>query len=145
MFRTCSTEKDEILLTKEICILLTSSAPNGNGSRTCKTLFIIFFTAWNCPLSNLTPIIISIVVWTFGEMIFLPSGGVFVAEVSPEKRRGEYMGYYQMTFSFSFMIGPWLGTETLDSLGSFILWTGCFVLGVLSAVMMLLLRRKKTL
>ncbi|MFC2119762.1 MDR family MFS transporter [Bacteroidota bacterium] len=92
-------------------------------------------------MSDLTPLIISIVVWTFGEMIFLPSGGVFVAEVSPEKRRGEYMGYYQMTFSFSFMIGPWLGTEVLDSLGSFILWTGCFVLGALSAVMMLLLKK----
>jgi hypothetical protein len=39
------------------------------------------------------------------------------------------------------MIGPWLGTETLDSLGSFILWTGCFVLGAISAVMMLLLNK----
>jgi len=94
-------------------------------------------------ITDLTPLVISIVVWTFGEMIFLPSGGVFVAEVSPEKQRGEYMGYYQMTFSFSFMIGPWLGTEVLDSLGSFVLWTGCFVLGVLSAVMMLILKSKQ--
>jgi MFS family permease len=94
-------------------------------------------------MTELTPLIISIVVWTFGEMIFLPSGGVFVAEISPEKRRGEYMGYYQMTFSFSFMIGPWLGAEVLDSLGSFILWTGCLVLGAISAVMMLLLKKNK--
>ena len=94
-------------------------------------------------MADLTPLAISIVVWTFGEMIFLPAGGVFVAEISPEKRRGEYMGYYQMTFSFSFMIGPWLGAEILDSLGSFILWTGCFVLGTISAVMMLILKSKQ--
>ena len=94
-------------------------------------------------MADLTPLVISIVVWTFGEMIFLPAGGVFVAEISPEKRRGEYMGYYQMTFSFSFMIGPWLGAEVLESLGSFILWTGCFVLGAISAVMMLILKSKQ--
>ncbi|MCH6575723.1 MAG: hypothetical protein IH795_11080, partial [Bacteroidetes bacterium] len=40
-----------------------------------------------------------------------------------------------------FMIGPWLGTQVLDSRGSFILWTGCFVLGAMSAVMMLILKK----
>jgi len=87
--------------------------------------------------SNLTPLIISIVVWTFGEMIFLPSAGVYVAEISPAKQRGEYMGYYQMTFSFAFMIGPWLGAQVLEHIGSFSLWTGCFALGAISALMML--------
>jgi len=47
------------------------------------------------------------------------------------------MGYYQMTFSFAFMIGPWLGAEVLEHIGSFSLWTGCFVLGAISALMML--------
>ncbi|MCH7773189.1 MAG: MFS transporter [Bacteroidetes bacterium] len=88
-------------------------------------------------MADLTPLIISIVVWTFGEMIFLPSAGVYVAEISPEKQRGEYMGYYQMTFSFAFMIGPWLGAEVLEHIGSFSLWTGCFALGAISALMML--------
>lgn len=88
-------------------------------------------------MADLTPLIISIVVWTFGEMIFLPSAGVYVAEISPEKQRGEYMGYYQMTFSFAFMIGPWLGAEVLEHIGSSSLWTGCFALGAISAFMML--------
>ena len=89
-------------------------------------------------------IVISIVFWTFGEMIFFPAANDYVSEISPEKQRGEYMGYFQMTFSFAFMIGPWLGTEVLDSLGSLILWTGCFALGLISAIMMLKLRVKNT-
>lgn len=88
-------------------------------------------------MADLTPLIISIAVWTFGEMIFLPSASVYVAEISPAKQRGEYMGYYQMTFSFAFMIGPWLGAQILEHIGSFSLWTGCLALGAISALMML--------
>ncbi|MFI5237241.1 MAG: MFS transporter [Ignavibacteriales bacterium] len=86
-------------------------------------------------------IVFLIVIWTFGEMIFFPSAGEYVAKIAPEKQRGEYMGYYQMSFSFSFMVGPWLGAEVLEQSGSFNLWIGCLVLGLISAVMMLKLRR----
>lgn len=85
-------------------------------------------------------IIISIVFWTFGEMIFFPAANDYVSEISPEKQRGEYMGYFQMTFSFAFMIGPWMGTEVLENFGSFTLWVGCFVFGLISALMMLNLK-----
>jgi len=51
------------------------------------------------------------------------------------------MGYYQMTFSFAFMIGPWLGAQVLEHIGYFSLWTGCFALGAMSAVMMLILKK----
>ena len=86
-------------------------------------------------------LILSIVIWTFGEMIFFPATGNYVAHISPEKQRGEYMGYFQMTFSFSFMVGPWLGTLAFEHFGSIILWTGCLVLGLISAVMMVRLRK----
>jgi len=32
---------------------------------------------------------------------------------------------------------PWLRAEVLEHIGSFILWPGCFVLGAISALMML--------
>lgn len=81
-------------------------------------------------------LIFSIVLWTFGEMIFFPSAGNYVAEISPENMRGEYMGYFQMTFSFSFMVGPLLGTIIYEDLGATALWTGMFLLGLLTAAMM---------
>lgn len=86
---------------------------------------------------TIPPIVLLIVIWTFGEMIFFPSAGEYVAKIAPAKQRGEYMGYFQMSFSFSFMVGPWLGAEALELFGPFYLWLGCLAFGLISAVMML--------
>lgn len=90
---------------------------------------------------TIPPIVMLIVVWTFGEMIFFPSSGEYVAKIAPVKQRGEYMGYFQMSFSFAFMVGPWLGTTALDLYGPFNLWIGCLVFGLISTVMMLKLKK----
>ncbi|MDP3582060.1 MAG: MFS transporter, partial [Ignavibacteria bacterium] len=66
--------------------------------------------------SSLVWLVITIVIWTFGEMIFFPSSASYSTVISPEEKRGEYMGYYQMVFSFGFMFGPWLGAVVLDKL-----------------------------
>ncbi len=91
--------------------------------------------------NTIPPIVFLIVIWTFGEMIFFPSAGEYIAKIAPEKQRGEYMGYFQMSFSFAFMVGPWLGTTALDLYGPFNLWIGCLVFGLISTVMMLRLRK----
>ena len=91
-----------------------------------------------------TPLLIlSITIWTFGEMIVFPTAGDYVARISPENRRGEYMGYFQMAFSFSFMVGPLVGNRVFETLGSFPLWIGCFGLELISALMMLKLKSKQ--
>jgi MFS family permease len=92
--------------------------------------------------NTITPIVFLIVIWTFGEMIFFPSSGEYIAKIAPEKQRGEYMGYFQMAFSFAFMVGPWLGATALDLYGPFNLWLGCLVFGLISTMMMLRLREK---
>lgn len=86
---------------------------------------------------DLVLIIISIIVWTFGEMIFFPGCAAYAAEISPIKKRGEYMGFFQMTFSFAFTAGPWLGTVALENFGPFWLWNGTLFLGALTALLML--------
>lgn len=92
--------------------------------------------------NTIPPIVALIVVWTFGEMIFFPSSGEYVAKIAPEKQRGEYMGYFQMAFSFAFMVGPWLGATALDHYGPFNLWIGCLAFGLISTVMMMRLKGK---
>jgi len=91
--------------------------------------------------NTIPPIVLLIVIWTFGEMIFFPSSGEYVAKIAPEKQRGEYMGYFQMSFSFAFMVGPWLGAEVLEQFGSFYLWLGCFVFGLISTILMLKMKK----
>ncbi len=78
----------------------------------------------------------TVVVWTFGEMILLPSSAAFVADLSPEGRRGEYMGFYQAVFSLSLISGPWLGTKVLEAWGGEALWTMAFMAGALSAILL---------
>ncbi len=79
----------------------------------------------------------TVVVWTFGEMILLPSSAAFVADLAPVGRRGEYMGLYQGTFSLALISGPWVGTRILESWGGQVLWLLAGAVGVLSAVLLL--------
>lgn len=87
-------------------------------------------------------IVLTIIVWTFGEMVFFPSSASYTAIISPDERRGEYMGYYQMTFSLALMLGPWIGTTVLDSFGPEILWSGAFFLSLISTAAFLKLKKK---
>jgi predicted MFS family arabinose efflux permease len=52
------------------------------------------------------------------------------------------MGYLQMTFSFSIMVGPWAGTEVMENFGPVILWLGTFLFCFISSIMFIRLRDK---
>jgi MFS family permease len=83
-----------------------------------------------------TGVAATVVVWTIGEMILLPSMSNYVAELSPPDRRGEYMGLYSMSWGVAFAIGPWLGTVVLERYGRNVLWGGVFVVAALAALAM---------
>ena len=78
----------------------------------------------------------TVVIWTIGEMILLPSMSNLVAELAPPDRRGEYMGLYSMSWGLAFAIGPWLGTFVLEQFGRVTLWGGTFVVAALASVAM---------
>lgn len=86
------------------------------------------------------PLVITVIIWTFGEMIFFPVTASYISEIAPAERKGEYMGYFQMTFSFAFSMGPWLGTIVYQNYGAFNLWIATFIFASLSAIMMLFLK-----
>jgi predicted MFS family arabinose efflux permease len=82
-------------------------------------------------------LVLSVVVWTFGEMLFFPGSAAYATDVAPAGRRGEYSGLYTMTFSLAFAIGPWAGTVVLERAGARLLWALTFVLGAIAAAMFL--------
>lgn len=92
---------------------------------------------------NIYFIAFTIVIWTFGEMIFFPASTSFTSSISPENRRGEYMGYFQMTFSIALMLGPWLGTEILDLFGANTLWIFTFIFSLISCCMFYFFNKKE--
>lgn len=80
---------------------------------------------------------LTVVIWTFGEMILFPTGAAYVADLAPPDKRGSYMGWLQVSFSTAFVIGPFLGAKLLELAGARTLWTSTFVLGAISALLML--------
>jgi len=86
--------------------------------------------------SGFWSVALTVVIWTFGEMIFFPGTAAYMADIAPPERRGEYMGLFQMTFSLAFALGAWLGVALLDQFGASTLWIGTFFAGALSAAML---------
>jgi MFS family permease len=80
---------------------------------------------------------LTVVVWTFGEMLFFPASAAYATDIAPESRRGEYSGLYTMVFSIAFAIGPWAGTVVFERLGARVLWGLTFLLGAAAAAMFL--------
>lgn len=75
----------------------------------------------------------SVVIWTFGEMIFLPTAAAHIASEAPEGRRGQYLGAYSMTFSVAMMMGPWAGAIALGRFGATTLWLAMLACGLCAA------------
>ena len=83
--------------------------------------------------TNVWTLAVTVVIWTFGEMLFFPASAAYATDVAPEARRGEYSGLYTMVFSIAFGVGPWAGTVVLERAGARVLWGLTFILGLIAA------------
>jgi MFS family permease len=76
---------------------------------------------------------LSIVVWTAGEMAFLPIAATFVSDLAPAELRGSYQGAYQITWGAAAFLAPLVGGLVLGRLGPAVLWPACAVAGMAGA------------
>jgi predicted MFS family arabinose efflux permease len=81
-------------------------------------------------------VILTVVVWTFGEMVFFPVSATYASELAPPGRQGAYMGAYSMAWGLAFTIGPATGTAVLDRFGAATLWIAMLAVGLASAGIM---------
>ena len=81
--------------------------------------------------------VMTVVVWTLGEMMQAPFTSAVVTDLAPVELRARYMGVFSMCFSSALMLGAPLGGEVLDSLGPNVLWFGCAGVAALAAVLYL--------
>jgi MFS family permease len=91
-------------------------------------------------LTSYLGIVATVIVWTFGEMILFPSTAAYVSELAPPARRGEYMGFYSMTFGIGFSLGPWAGLTVLEAAGARTLWLACLAVGTVSTLLLARIR-----
>jgi MFS family permease len=83
------------------------------------------------------PIALTVVAWTFGEMIFFPTATAHMAEIAPKGKIGEYMGGLSAAFSLALIVGPWAGTTLLDRWGPVTTWSLMFGCGLAGAIILL--------
>ncbi len=79
-------------------------------------------------------LLLSITLLSVSEILVLPFMSTITALRSGKKNQGAYMGMNGMSFSFSFIITPLLGTQVVDRLGFDVLWLGTGGILAVSAV-----------
>jgi MFS family permease len=77
---------------------------------------------------------LTVVIWTFGEMVAAPVGNAYVADLAPSHLRGRYQGAYGLTFALGFVLFAWSPT---------VLWLTCGVLGLVSGGIILASPRRR--
>ncbi|MCI4671398.1 MAG: MFS transporter [Bacteroidia bacterium] len=76
--------------------------------------------------------IIAIVIWTLGEIFFLPLNNSLGLQMSPEENRGDFMAWYYMTWSLSNVLAPTLGLGLIAIAGYQVFWAAIVGLGLIA-------------
>lgn len=70
----------------------------------------------------------SVVVWTVGEVVVMPTVNAYTAEVAPPGQVGRFIGVNSAAFTVGRMSGPILGTVVYQRAGPTTLWITCAAL-----------------
>lgn len=84
---------------------------------------------------------LTVCVWTLGEIINSPTQMGLVARLSPVHGRGRYQGVFSLSWTLATLISPLASGSVIDHFGSGVLWAGCAVLGTVAAAGYWLLMR----
>lgn len=91
-------------------------------------------------MSGAAWIVVTVVVWTLGEMLLFPGMVAYVADVSPDGQRGAYMGAFGASIWIALIVAPLGGTYLLEHYGGGVLWAVVFGVGLSAALAMSRLR-----
>jgi MFS family permease len=83
--------------------------------------------------TNLPLFVLSVAIWTLGEIAATSVGPTIIADLSPIELRGVYQGIFGAAWGLSYFIGPLAGGWIYEHWGSSTLWVGCLVIGFLIA------------
>jgi predicted MFS family arabinose efflux permease len=73
--------------------------------------------------------IVTVLVWTLGEMLSMPAAAGVVTGRAGERNLGSYMGVYTLAFAAAFVVAPLAGAWVYERLGPRALWFGCAAVG----------------
>ena len=85
---------------------------------------------------------LSMVVMTMGELILVPTGSKYVADIAPEDLRGRYMSVYWLTWGVARAAAPMVGGYLHDAIAPQAIWWGGLLIGLVSTFTLFLLSRR---
>jgi MFS family permease len=77
--------------------------------------------------------VVSITVWTLGEIVMAGIGPAVAADAAPPAQRGAYQGLFHMSFGVAALASPALGSFVLGRFGPAVLWAACMGAGLAAA------------
>jgi len=90
----------------------------GTGSVALMTHFSVFW--------------LSMVILTFGELIFVPTASKYVADLAPADLRGRYMSLYWLGWGLARTLSPIIGGILNDNISPQAIWVGGLLIGLTS-------------
>jgi len=85
-------------------------------------------------LASVLPLyMLSVAIWTLGEIAATSVAPAIIADLSPVELRGLYQGIFGSAWGLAYFIGPLAGGWIYEHLGSNILWESCLGIGVVLA------------
>jgi predicted MFS family arabinose efflux permease len=79
-------------------------------------------------------LMVTVVIWTAGEMLNAPVNGAYIADLSQPEMRGRYQGVASTSFTLATFISPVFGGVLLDRAPAMTLWIVMAVLAMAVAV-----------
>jgi predicted MFS family arabinose efflux permease len=80
-------------------------------------------------------VVLVIVLFVFGEMLWIPASQSVVARLAPADVRGAYMGAFGISWSVSWALGPFLGLQVHAAAGDGATWVMFATMSLLAGAM----------
>jgi MFS family permease len=77
--------------------------------------------------------VLSVAIWTLGEIAATAVSPTIIADLSPIELRGLYQGIFGAAWGLSYFLGPLAGGWMYEHWGSTALWVACLITGVVLA------------
>jgi MFS family permease len=85
--------------------------------------------------------VVSIAIWTLGEIAATAVAPSIIADLSPVELRGLFQGVFGSAWGLAFFAGPIAGGWIYETFGASVLWGSCFILGLSLSLAYFLLGR----
>jgi len=83
--------------------------------------------------NNMPLFVLSVAIWTLGEIAATSVSPTIIADLSPIELRGLYQGIFGAAWGLSYFLGPLAGGWMYEHWGSTALWVACLTIGLVLA------------